>query len=103
LKTIDLLEIQKIEEAFGFPLYEWQKDYLLSNHFKFPYGQRCNGKTFIYCLKLLLSDGDPIKKRDLFKYRDKNHGTHYDSWFAGYIWDINKILVAAGFEMRIVE
>lgn len=101
MKTIYLLDTQKIEEAFGFPLYDWQKDYLLGNHYKFPRGRRCSGKTFAYCLKLLLTDGKPIKKRDLFKYRDENHGTHYDSWFVGFILDINNTLVAAGFETRL--
>ena len=103
LKKIDLLDIRKIEKAFGFSLYDWQKDYLLENHYKFPYGRRCSGRTFAYCLKLLLSDGEPIKHRDLFKYKDENHGTHYDSWFVRYIRDINKTLVAARFETRIVE
>ena len=94
--------ISKIEQAFGFPLYDWQKDYLLRKR-DTRMGGRNNGNTFVYCLKILLSDREPIKKRDLFKYRDENHGTHYDTWFAGYIWDINKILVAAGFETRVVE
>lgn len=102
LKTIDLLDIRKIEEAFEFPLYDWQKDYLLGKR-NTRMGGRCNGNTFAYCLKLLLSDREPIKKRDLFKYRDEHHGTHYDSWFAGYIFDINKTLVAAGFETRVIE
>jgi len=99
--AINLMDICKIEKAFGFPLYDWQKDYLLGNHCKIPYGQRCSGRTFAYCLKLLLSDGEPIKRRDLFKYRDKNHGTHYDSWFARYIWVINNTLLAVGFETRL--
>lgn len=103
LKTMDLLDIRKIEKVFVFPLYDWQKDYLLGNHCKFPHGQRCSGRTYAYCLKLLLSDGEPIKMSDLFKYRDEYHGTHYDSWFAGYITDINKTLVAAGFETRVIE
>ncbi len=102
MKTMDLLNIRKIEKAFGFPLYDWQKDYLLGKR-NARMGGRCNGNTFAYCLKILLSDREPIKKRDLFKYRDENHGTHYDSWFAGYIWDINNTLLAAGFETRIVE
>lgn len=102
LKTIDLLDICKIEKAFGFPLYDWQEDYLLGKR-NTRMGGRCNGNTFAYCLKLLLSNGEPIKKIDLFKYRDERHGTHYNSWFARYIWDINKILVAAGYETRIVE
>jgi hypothetical protein len=95
--------IKGIEQAFGFQLYDWQKDYLLGNHCKIPYDRRCSGKTFAYCLKLLLSDGELIKRRDLFRYRDGNHGTHYNSWLARYIWDINKTLVTAGFETRVVE
>ena len=101
MKAINLLDIRKIEKAFGFTLYDWQKNYLLGNHYKFPICGRSNGRTFAYCLKLLLTDGETIKKRDLFKYRDERHGTHYDSWFAGYITDINKTLVAAGFETRV--
>ena len=92
--------IIKIEQAFGFPLYDWQKDYLLEKR-NTRMGGRCNGNTFAYCLKILLSDRAPIKKRDLVKCRDEHHGTHYDSWFAGYISDINKTLVAAGFETRV--
>ncbi|WP_312432790.1 hypothetical protein [Lacrimispora sp.] len=103
MKAINLLDIRKIEKAFGFPLYDWKKDYLLGNHYKFPHGQRCIGRTFAYCLKLLLTDGGSIKRMDLFKYRDERHGTHYNSWFAWYIWDINNTLVAAGFETRVIE
>ncbi|WP_124066233.1 hypothetical protein [Clostridium sp. E02] len=100
MKVIDLLDIQKIENAFGFSLYDWQKDYLLGKR-NIRMGGRNNGNTLAYCLKLLLSDGESIKRRDLYKYRDERHGTHYDSWFAHYLWDINKILVAAGFETRL--
>lgn len=100
LKTIDLSDIRKIEEALGFSLYDWQKDYLLGKK-NIRMGGRCNGNTFAYCLKILLSDREPIKKRDLFKYRVGNYGTHYNSWFARYIWDINETLVVAGFETRL--
>ena len=102
MKAINLLDIQKIEKAFGFSLYDWQKDYLLGKRNTRMRG-RCNGNTFAYCLKLLLSDREPIKKRDLFKYRDENHGTHYDSWFVRFVLDINNTLVAAGFETRLAK
>lgn len=102
MKAINLLDIQKIEKAFGFSLYDWQKDYLLGKR-NTRMGGRCNGNTFAYCLKILLSDREQIKKKDLFKYRDERHGTHYDSWFARVALDINNTLVAAGFETRIVE
>lgn len=69
---IDYEVIKKIEQAFGFQLYDWQKDYLLGKRTCRIKG-RVNGKTFAYCIRLLLSDGNPIKQRDLFKYRDEEH------------------------------
>lgn len=104
--------IPKIEKAFGFSLYDWQKDYLLEKDSDIPWEQlikRGNGKTFAYCVKLLLSDGEPINKRELFKYIDdcteylisRIHNSSHYNWFANYCLDINNILVKAGFKTRI--
>lgn len=81
--------IPRIEQAFGFPLYDWQKDYLLGKT-ETVIGGRRNGNTFAYIVKLLLSDGEPIKRMGLFKYRD-------------YALEINDILMKAGFETRVVK
>lgn len=91
----------RIEQAFGIRLYNWQKDYLLGKR-DIIYGCN-NGKNFAYCVKLLLSDGEPIKLvDDLFKCRDEaDYGTKYCSWFSGYVLEINDKLVAAGFETRL--
>lgn len=51
-------------------------------------------------MKLLLSDGVPIKRRDLSKYRDGEYGNH--RWFVDYALEINDTLVEAGFETRVV-
>ena len=92
--------IPKIESAFGFQLYDWQKDYLLGKiHYRA--GGRRNGNTFAYCVKLLLSDGDSISVKDLWKYMDELHGSSYARWFAGYCLEINAGLLKAGFDTRI--
>ena len=92
--------IPKIEEAFGFPLYDWQKDYILGK-IRHRLGGRHTGRTFAYCVKLLLSDGDPINVGDLRKYIDEVHGSNYPRWFTEYCMEINEKLVTAGFETRI--
>lgn len=92
--------IPRIEAAFGFPLYSWQKDYLLGK-MRHRAGGRHNGRTFTYCVKLLLSDGESIGEEDLHRYIDELHGSNYPRWFTGYCMDINQKLVEAGFETRI--
>lgn len=54
--------IKKVENIFGFALYDWQVGYLKGKG-SICRGQRANGKTFAYCLKLLLSDGRRYKKK----------------------------------------
>lgn len=94
--------IPDIEKAFGFTLYDWQKDYILGKT-NTRMGGRRNGNTFAYCIKLLLSDGKPITIMDLNKYVDELHGNRYDIWFVGYIKDINEKLVEAGFKTRMIK
>lgn len=96
--------IYKIENAFGFRLYKWQRNYLLGNRTNRTRHRR-NGNTFAYCLKLLLSDGKPIemKNHNARKYIDEWHGPSYITWFAGYLKEINDILVKNGFETRLKE
>lgn len=101
--------IPRIEQAFGFQLHDWQKDYLLGNPCDFPsVYQRCVGKTFIYCVKILLSDGKPIqhKRLEFAKFADfpkLGLGSRYSLWFADYMREINDKLVEAGFETRVVK
>lgn len=92
--------IHIIETAFGFYLYDWQKEYLLGNIQLRSAGRR-NGKTFAYCVKLLLSDGKSISVNDLQKYIDEIHGIRYTRWFTGYCMEINEKLIAAGFKTVI--
>lgn len=106
--------IEKIESIFGFPLYDWQKEYLKGSSFMPIFG-RCNGKTFAYCIKLLLSDGEMIqksdevkfgnkrklRKEDIFKYKDERC-SGYSEWFKRCCLEINQTLVENGFETIII-
>lgn len=93
--------IGKIEDVFGYSLYEWQKKYL-KGEIELRPSERRNGKTFAYCIKLLLSDGEKIGKRDIFRFRDEEHGVSYPRWFKGFCLEINDKLVENGFETRII-
>lgn len=96
--------ITEIEKAFGFRLYKWQRNYLLGER-DHRTRHRRNGNTFAYCVKLLLSDGEPINPKllDRGKYADEFHGVYYRIWFARYLLEINNTLKKAGFETRIKE
>ncbi len=54
--------IKKVERALGITLYDWQKAFIFYDK---PYsfevsGYRGTGKTLAHCLRLCLSDGEPI-------------------------------------------
>lgn len=94
--------IPQIENAFGFQLYDWQKDYILGK-IDHRAGGRHNGNTFAYCLRLLLSEGEPIKRKDLYKYIDESHGNCYKIWFSQYCLCINDVLIGCGMKTRLAE
>lgn len=64
----DLLssDFKRIEEVFGFELYDWQKKYLKGELDSFPNGRR-NGKTFVTILKGLLLDEETFTITELKK------------------------------------
>lgn len=94
--------LDKIGETFGITLYPWQKDYI-SGKTEQRAGGRCNGKTFAYCVKLLLSDGEKIRWSDVVsgKHIDEHHEGKYKRWFADFMREVNEQLVSAGFETRL--
>jgi len=91
-----------IEKAFGFQLYDWQKDYILGRISRRAGGRR-NGNTFAYCVHLLLSNGEPIKRRDLCQYVEGIHGAAYHRWFVGYCIEIDKVLKDSGLKTRLID
>ncbi len=92
-----------IERIFGFKLYDWQKEYILGKT-DVRKGGRRNGNTFAYCIRLLLSDGEPIPRK-YSALRSKADAAFpdegYKTWFARYLLEINDTLTKAGFKTRI--
>jgi hypothetical protein len=99
--TEDLIPF--IEKALGFELYENQKSYLILNDQAIYHGGRCNGKTTAFCIKLALSEGDPIKLGHPNGITDENHGNSYISWFQYFFLGIWRRLKDAGFPVREIQ
>lgn len=95
--------IPVIEKIFDIRLYEWQKQFLMDLPHVSPTGRR-NGRTFIYCIKLCLSDGEPMDFRfnRSHDYVDEAHGPHYEGWFRRYFLDIHHALEEHGIPVRKV-
>lgn len=107
-KTFDDV-ITRLEKVFGFPFQDWQKEYLKGHSNYMPHTQRCCGKTFTYCLKLLLGDRfyqKPINLSDIKQVRtiiDELRGPCYEHFFLGYLRDLNRTLIRAGFKTNAYE
>ncbi len=98
--------IKKVERALGIKLYDWQKAFIFHNK---SYGlevsaYRCTGKTLAHCLRLCLSEGEPIEatlspsaKSDFLRYLGEDGCNHTRSRF--FIDELHKVyntLNAAG-------
>lgn len=92
-------DINKLEKVFGFSFYEWQKKYLKGeDSVLINVDGRGNGKTFIYCLRLLLEEREPFSLKDINKLIpiDGIRNPVYTRWFRHYIFEINKKLINNG-------
>lgn len=92
--------IVKLEEVFGFKFHDWQIGYLKGND-DVQTGGRGSGRTFIYCLRLLLSNRPTFDFRDwgtLDMLVDQLPTPRYIRWFREYISDLNFQLQLAGFK-----
>lgn len=101
---------EKIEKAFDFKLYDWQKDYISMKIDSLPIGGRCTGKTFAFVIRQLLNYETrhvfPTIKMDLYNYIvcDRNNPAEYvHDWFPNYVREINMKLNAIGLETMFYE
>lgn len=94
--------IQVLEIIFEIKLYPEQIEYLSNEHVVYARRGRRTGKTFIYCVKLALSEGEPINLTDYRRYQDEGHNGMYGLWFKNYFYDIWLKLKAHGFPVREV-
>lgn len=65
--------IPHIEKAIGFTLYPHQIDYLMGASWMM--GGRRNGRTIAHCIKLDLSEGEPLDLRKPYKFSDYGDGS----------------------------
>jgi hypothetical protein len=82
--------IECIEECLGFKLYDWQKEYIFGRSCVIPTGRRV-GFTTAYMIKLIISEGKPIrldKPETISKICDYNHGPMYYTWFRNEFSDM---------------
>ncbi|GMX64556.1 hypothetical protein Elgi_38250 [Paenibacillus elgii] len=90
MKLNELL-IGQIENALNVKLTGDQKGYLLTNEVYCWSGGRSSGKTFAHCIKLALSEGEPLDMSNPEKFSDYGDGTrryardYYRRMFM-YIW-----------------
>lgn len=94
--------IPLIERCFNLKLYEHQKLYLLDKG-TLESGRR-TGKTFAYCIKLALSDGEPLNMRKPEDFADErrlaNHRRYAMSYFRHEFILIRNTLKESGFRVR---
>lgn len=77
--------LNDVEKALDIKLYDGQKQYLLNEN-TYWFGGRRSGKTLVYCIKLALSEGEPLDMNHPEKYIDDDYGNennrnHYAKYF----------------------
>ncbi|UWO24065.1 hypothetical protein [Marvinbryantia formatexigens] len=105
------LKIEKLESIFGFKFYDWQKRYLKGDDMAIYGRGRGSGKTFIYCLRVLLEERAAFRLADFRSIRDKRGKflTDVDCRERDHLilllhslQTINAKLVSAGFKTNLI-
>ena len=99
--------INLVEKTLRIKLYDGQKQYLLDNG-DYWFGGRASGKTVAYCIKLALSDGEPLDMHNPIELCDSDYGVesnkpNYSKWFRSEFLSIWNVLKDAGFQVRKVK
>lgn len=96
--------IPHIEKASGSKLYNNQVNYLLGKGCL--NGKRKSGKTFAYCVKLALSEGEPLdlsKPEEFSDYYGKGSFSYAETFFKSEFIRIRTELEGYGFTVREVK
>jgi len=99
--------LDKVEEILHIKLFENQRKYLLGEG-DYWYGGRGSGKTLAYCIKLALSEGEPLDIRKPNQFCDNDYGyrdnkNRYSEWFRSMFLDLWHSLKDAGFDVREIK
>lgn len=105
------LKIEKLESIFGFKFRDWQKRYLKGDDTAIYGRGRGSGKTFIYCLRVLLEERAAFRLADFRSIRNKRGEflTDVDCRERDHLilllhslQTINAKLVSAGFKTNLI-
>jgi hypothetical protein len=99
--------LNKVEETLNIKLFQTQRDYILGEG-EYWFGGRASGKTLAYCIKLALSDGEPLNIKKPHEFCDNDYGhlnnkINYSRWFKREFLDIWYQLRDAGFKVREIK
>lgn len=99
--------LRAVEKVLDIKLYDDQMNYLL-NDGDYWFGGRRSGKTTAYCIKLALSDEQPLDMSAPYEWCDEDCGSptskrRYSIWFRDHFLDIWTALRDAGFKVRDIK
>lgn len=109
-KEVLILEINeqvipRIEKAINLKLYDHQKNYLMDKGSLT--GGRRTGKTIAYCVKLALTDGEPLDLRTPEDFADEwslpDHRAYARRFFRNEFMKYRQLLKDYGFPVREVR
>lgn len=97
--------IPHIEKAIGLKLYDYQKNYLMDKGYLRR--GRATGKTVAYCIKLALSEGEPLDMRKPEEFSDgqqlDNQISYARNFFRREFMKYWKMLKDYGFPVREIK
>lgn len=95
--------IHSIEVGLGFKLHDWQKAYIFGlTEYKMP--GRAGGRTTAHILKVLLSEGEPIRmyeRRISELICDEYHGQQYYEWYRRTMREIYQCLSNPQLDLKL--
>lgn len=95
--------LDKVDEALGFKLKEWQRAYILDKYYDTSKAnERKSGKTTAYIIKRLLQPY-VISRSELEHFSDAVGSVRYNAWFKKYALEINEKLTNAGIKTCLVD
>lgn len=100
--------IKGIEEALELKLLPFQIHYIIGQSNTLG-STRASGRTTAYCIKLALSEGEPLNLRETETFADMRHFpvhqhmTYSRSFFRNVFMDIRGKLEEYGFKVREVK
>jgi len=91
-----------IGHALGFTLYDEQKKYLTDKNYVWK-GSGQSGQTTAFCIRLVLSEGPPLKADKTSEFSDRegwSYTSYNRTYFLPMLRDIHSKLKGAGFRVR---